>query len=346
MAMEKIRIGILGASDIAYRRFLPALKKVEKFEFVGVAVADCHEWGRGHDEASYAPLLSGKKEKAQKFVDSFGGKIYVGYENLLRSQEIDAVYIPLPPSLHYFWCHKALELGKHVLSEKPCTTELKDTAALVRLAEEKGLVINENYAFSMHRQIAKIKELVEEGAVGELRLIRSAFGFPYREATDFRYIKEMGGGALLDCGGYVLKIAQLFLGEDVQVLTSALHGTLGHDVDIYGSAVLADKNGREAQLAFGMDNSYKCELEVWGSKACLLAPRIFTPPADFETQVILKGQKEEILKIEPDDQFAHGIEFFGSCIGDEKTRKAAGKEILLQGQLIEQVRAKNILRSQ
>lgn len=344
--MEKIRIGILGASDIAYRRFLPALKKVDGFEFAGVAVAEFHERGGEYDETSYAPLLAAKKEKAQKFVDNFGGKIYVGYENMLRSEEIDAVYVPLPPSLHYFWCHKALELGKHVLSEKPCTTKLEDTVELVHLAEEKRLVINENYAFSMHKQIAKIKELIEDGTVGELRLIRSAFGFPYREATDFRYIKEMGGGALLDCGGYVLKIAQLFLGEDVQVLTSALHDTPGHDVDIYGSAVLADKNGAEAQFAFGMDNSYKCELEVWGSKACLLAPRIFTPPADFEAQIILKGQKEEIVKIEPDDQFARGIEFFGSCIGDEEIKKAAREEILLQAKLLEQVRAKNILRSQ
>lgn len=344
--MKKIRIGILGASDIAYRRFLPALKKVDGFEFVGVAVAESHEWGGGYDEASYAPLLSAKKEKAQKFVDNFGGKIYVGYEKMMQLEEVDAVYIPLPPSLHYFWCHKALELGKHVLSEKPCTTSLEDTAQLIRLSEEKGLAINENYAFSMHKQIGKIKELIAEGAIGEVRLIRAAFGFPYRNATDFRYIKALGGGALLDCGGYVLKVARMFLGEDVRVLTSALHDLPKHDVDIYGSAVLADKNHSEAQLAFGMDNSYKCELEVWGSKACILAPRIFTPPADFEAQIIVKGQKEEVFKVEPDDQFAHGIEFFGDCIGNEETKKAARKELLVQGQLVEDVRAKNILRSQ
>ncbi len=343
--MKKIRIGVLGASDIAYRRFLPALKKTDTFEFAGVAVADCQEWGGGYEEDSYAPLLSAKKEKAGKFLEEFGGKLYVGYENLLRSEEIDAVYVPLPPSLHAFWCRKALALGKHVLSEKPCTVKEEDTKELVRLAEEKQLVINENYAFSMHKQIGKIKELISEGAVGEVRLIRSAFGFPYRSASDFRYIKEMGGGALLDCGGYVLKAAQLFLGEDIRVLTAALHGTPGHDVDIYGSAVVADKNQREAQLAFGMDNSYRCELEVWGSKACILAPRIFTPPADFEAQIIIKGQKEEIIKVEPDDQFAHGIEFFGACIGDKETRKAAEREILMQARLLEEVWEKDIVRN-
>lgn len=340
--MKKIRIGILGASDIACRRFLPALKKVSCFQFAGVAVADYYERGEQYDEKSYEPLLAQKKEKAQKFIDLFGGKIFVGYENMLRSDEIDAVYIPLPPSLHYEWAHKALTLGKHVLSEKPCTVNLKDTMELTALAEEKGLVINENYAFTMHRQIAAIQELLQRGTIGELRLVRSAFGFPHRDAADFRYDKKMGGGALLDCGGYVLKAAQLFLGEEPRVVMSALHHTKDHDVDVYGSAVLMDRSGMEAQLAFGMDNSYKCELEIWGSRACILAPRIFTPPAEMEAQILIKGQKEETLKIAPDDQFMHAIEFFAACMESDEKRRAARNAITAQGRLMEEVENKQV----
>lgn len=342
--MKKPTIGVLGASDIAYRRFLPALKKTNAFTFAGVAVADCREWGGGHDEASYAPLLAAKLGKARKFTGEFGGRLYVGYENLLRSEEVDAVYIPLPPGLHYSWCRKALSYGKHVLSEKPCTVRMEDTEKLLGLAEEKGLAIWENYAFRMHRQIGIIKELIGAGTAGDVRLVRSAFGFPHRTAADFRYIRELGGGALLDCGGYVLKAAQLFLGEDVRVLSSALHATPGHDVDIYGSATVADKNRTEAQLAFGMDNAYKCELEIWGSRACILAPRVFTPPADVEAQIIVKGQKEETIKVGADDQFARGIEFFASCLDDMEARRAAGKEILTHGQLVEEVREKDIVK--
>lgn len=326
--MSKIRIGILGASDIAYRRFLPALKKSGEFEFAGVAVAS--ETGR---------------EKAQKFIDNFGGTIYTGYENLLRVRDIDAVYIPLPPSLHYQWCCRALEMGKHVLSEKPCTTNWQDAAALVRLAEEKGLAVNENYAFTMHRQIQIIKDLIETGQIGELRLIRSAFGFPYRSAADFRYSRKMGGGALLDCGGYVIKAAQLFLQGNIRVLTSALHETERHDVDMYGSVVLADERQAEAQLSFGMDNAYKCELEIWGSKACILAPRIFTPPAELETQIVVKGQTEVIINVEPDDQFLHAIEFFARCMEDSGKRKLAGEKITAQAWLIESVRNMNFCKS-
>lgn len=166
----------------------------------------------------------------------------------------------------------------------------------------------------------------------------------------------MGGGALLDCGGYVLKAVQLFTGGEVEVVTSALHHTDRHDVDMYGSAVLIGKNQVEAQtvsqitsqiasqIAFGMDNSYKCELEIWGSQACIFAPRIFTPPAEMETQIIVKGQSEEIIKVMPDDQFAHAIEYFGSCIENPEARETAGKEILAQSRLVDEMAAKNILR--
>lgn len=339
--MEKIRIGILGASDIAYRRFLPALKKLRQFELAGVAVATCMERGEEYDEASYESLLREKKIKAQKYVDEFGGKVYVGYENMIQSEEVDAVYIPLPPNLHFKWAYKALAAGKHVLSEKPCTTNIEDTLKLVQLAKEKQVVLNENYAFCMHKQIGKIKELIDAGAIGEVRLIRSAFGFPYRNAADFRYHADMGGGALLDCGGYVLKAAGLFMQKEVKVAMSVLHPTEKHDVDIYGSAVLVDENLTEAQLAFGMDNSYKCELEIWGSKAHILAPRIFTPPAEFNAQIILKGQTEEVITVEPDDQFMHAIEYFGECINDSAKAAEAEEAIMLQSKLIEEVRTKD-----
>ena len=329
ITMQKIRIGILGAADIAYRRFLPALRKTENFIFAGVAVAS--ESG---------------KARAQRIADEFGGRIYVGYENLLRERDIDAVYIPLPPSLHYTWADRALNMGKHVLSEKPCTMSLRDAEALVRLAEEKQLVLNENYAFTMQRQIRMIRELISSGEIGQLRLIRSAFGFPYRSADDFRYHREMGGGALLDCGGYVIKVAQLFLDEDIRVLTSALHRTEKHDVDMYGSVVLADRNQTETQLAFGMDNAYRCELEIWGSKACIYAPRIFTPPAELEARIVVKGQTEKTISVEPDDQFMHVIEYFGACMEDREMREQAREGIAAQARLIEAVREMDVCRSE
>jgi len=319
--MEVVKIGILGAADIAERRFLPALKKAEKFQFVGVAISD-----------------SSREEKAHRFINEYGGKIYLGYEELLRDCEIDAVYIPQPPSLHYKWAKLAISCGKHVLLEKPSTTALQDTQELVTLAQEAGVALNENYAFCHHKQVAAIQAVIESGKLGELRLVRSAFGFPYRNSLDFRYQKELGGGALLDCGGYTLKAAQFFLGKELTVEASMLNTTEKHDVDMFGSVMLKNRDGITAQLSFGMDNYYKCELEIWGSKGYLTVPRFFTPPADMETVVEVKtNEGSEVIKSEPDDQFLHIIEEFYECIHKPEKAKRCEDEMIKQMKLVDEI---------
>lgn len=339
--MEKLKLGILGAADIAFRRFLPALSGIENVEYVGVAVANKQE----HEDAEDA-VLETRCEKAAKFKESFGGRIYVGYEELLKDASIDAVYIPLPPSLHFTWAKKAMEYGKHVFLEKPCTTDLKDTQALIGIATCNELALSENYAFIYHRQLQKIRELLDEGRIGELRLIRVAFGFPMRAANDFRYSKRMGGGALLDCGGYVLKVAQQFAGEQVQVLASSMHRGKKFDVDMFGSVMLSDAQGIDIQASYGMDNAYKCELELWGTQGSILAPRIFTPPADLCAQIIVKRQTEQIVSVEADDQFAHAIEKFIEAIQSSPKRKTERDNILRQAVLVNKVREKSGLRDE
>ena len=119
-----------------------------------------------------------------------------------------------------------------------------------------------------HSQITKIKELLEQQVIGNLRLIRTSFGFPRRSANDFRYKKELGGGSLLDCGGYPIKLIQVLL-SDVKIDSASLY--YENDIDLYGAVQVTGKEAT-AQISFGMDNSYKCELEIWGSKGtiCLL----------------------------------------------------------------------------
>lgn len=173
--MEKIRIGILGPSEIASRRFVPALKKLESFEYIGLAQATEREYsGNGGDE-----IPAGRFEKANRFIETHGGKLFKGYENFLSSDEINAVYIPLPPALHFKWAKKALENGKNVLLEKPFTTSLPDTDQLLKIAKEKDLAIHENYMFAYHSQLEWIKKKLSEGVVGDIRLIRIDFGFQF-----------------------------------------------------------------------------------------------------------------------------------------------------------------------
>ena len=217
-----------------------------------MAIANKEEFVGATDE-----ILAKERLKAQSFVDNNGGKIYEGYGSLIHSKDVDAVYLPLPPGLHYKWAKEALSAGKHIMVEKPCTTSLKTTEDLLAAAQEKHLAVHENYMFAFHDQLKAVDAVVKSGEIGDVRLYRISFGFPMRAQNDFRYNKALGGGALLDCGGYTLKYASLLLGPTSQIKYAQSNHIDGFDVDMYGSAALVNDEGVTAQVAFGMDHNYK-----------------------------------------------------------------------------------------
>ena len=327
-----MRIGIICPSEIAYRRFLPSLKKAEEFEYVGVAIASKEEFVGATDE-----ILVKERAKAQNFVDNYGGKIFEGYGALISSDEVDAIYLPLPPALHFKWAKHALEHGKHVLVEKPSTCSLADTQELVSLAAGKGLALHENYMFVFHNQIEAVNEIVKIGEIGDVRLYRIMFGFPRRASNDFRYNKTLGGGALLDAGGYTMKLATVLLGGEVK-LTAANTGYLDEfEVDMYGSATVVNDKGAVAQVAFGMDNDYRCDLEIWGSTGTLTTGRILTAPDGFvPSYTIKKNQDIQTGELPADDAFLKSIKRFGMCVKDNATREENYQLLLQQERLVEE----------
>ena len=141
-----------------------------------------------------------------------------------------------------------------------------------------------------------------------------------REKNDFRYNKELGGGALLDCGGYTLKLANYLLGDTTKVVCSNLVKE-DFEVDLYGNATLQNDKGITAQVSFGMDNAYKCELEVWGSKATLKAPRIFTAPDNFDVNLeFIDNNGIKNINVGIDNQFYNSIDYLKKCIIDSSIR--------------------------
>lgn len=332
-----IKIGIICPSEIAFRRFMPALLENSEFQYVGLASASEVEWFGSQSNAHDLTVIQREQEKAQTFVDTYGGKRFESYGELLASDEIDAVYLPLPPALHYIWAKKVLESGKHLLCEKPFTTKLVHTEELISLAKEKNLAIHENYMFKYHSQIDHIKKLMSDGAIGDIRLIRIAFGFPFRGANDFRYNKALGGGALLDCGGYTMKLASELLGESTKITTSQLNFRDDFEVDIYGSATAMNDTGLTAQLSFGMDNSYKCEIEVWGSAGIIYTDRILTAPVGFAPTITLKQGNEMTTEVlASDDTFGKSIARFAESVNNMDARKSIYEEILHQGKLVDE----------
>jgi dTDP-3,4-didehydro-2,6-dideoxy-alpha-D-glucose 3-reductase len=311
---------------------MPALNGLHGFRFAGVAIADQSEW----PSASEATLKA-EREKANEFINGFGGRIFDGYRSIIQADNIDALYIPLPPSLHFHWAKQALAAGKHVLIEKPATTSFSNTKELIDLAAAQNLALHENYMFAFHQQLAAIDNIVKAGEMGDVRLYRVSFGFPRRAAGDFRYNKALGGGALLDAGGYTIKYASMLLGDTAKLVYAQSQFTDEFEVDIAGSAALVNENGVTAQIAFGMDNSYKCDLEVWGSNGTLQTGRILTAPAGFIPEVTIKtANKTEIRKLPEDDAFSKSILHFRKCIEDEQIRKNNYVEISRQAKFVQQ----------
>lgn len=334
-----MNIGIICPSEIALRRFMPALQKCKELEFVGLSVFSNEELFGSEDisKDKYRELLKSEREKAQLFIDQYGGRIFGSYTEIVTASDVDAVYIPLPPALHYKWAKLALENGKHVLVEKPSTVSAADSYNLVRIADEKELALHENYMFAFHKQLDAIDDIVNSGELGDVRLYRICFGFPRRAANDFRYSKGLGGGALIDAGGYTIRYATRLLGNTARLKYAQSNYLDEFQVDIYGSAALVNSNGVTAQIAFGMDNNYKCELEVWGSKGCLSTGRVLTAPVGFKpTAVIRKGNEDTVIELPDDDTFLKSINHFIKSVQNEKTRKENYEIIIKQAELVDE----------
>lgn len=331
----KKRVGIICPSEIAFRRFMPALMQYEGFKFYGIAVASSEEWGEGYSDT----IRANEYKKACEFIKLYGGKLFSSYSKLISSSDIDAVYLPLPPGLHYRWGKKVLESGKHLFLEKPSTTDAADTRELIQLAKEQKLALHENYMFQYHSQLEYIRNMIKSGKVGDVRLYRVSFGFPKRSQNDFRYNKTLGGGALLDCGGYTLKLASMLLGPSARIAASRLNYTNEYDIDLFGSATLENEDGLVCQVSFGMDNNYKCELEVWGSEGTIYSNRILTAPAGYEPIIAYKHGNDpaEEIKLPADDTFKKSIGFFEQCILNESIRSQNYDAIQKQADLVQSI---------
>lgn len=313
------RIGILGAADIAFNRFLPALEKVQGVQCAGVA--------------------SNSPDKLKRFVDKYNIHVYESYDEVIQDENVDCIYVPLPPVFHYEWAKKALLAGKHVFLEKPSTISAVQTRELAGIAGSMGLVLQENYMFQYHAQLADIEKIIASGELGKIRLVRTSFGFPRRAAGDFRYVKELGGGTMLDNGGYTIKLINRLLGKSTRLVASKLDYDEETGVDIFGTAEFMNADGVLAQAAFGMDCQYQCSLELWGSKGRLTTGRIYTTPDGFvPTALIETGAGSRSIELASCDAFEESIKMYLRAVDDDSVRADMAQELVRQAEFVDAVR--------
>lgn len=318
--MKAIRIGVMGCASIADRMVIPAIKALDCYTLVAIA--------------------SRSREKAEKFALKFQCEPVLGYQALLDREDIDAIYMPLPTGLHFEWLSKAIDAGKHVLVEKSFAKNLTEAISLVEAACSRKLVVKENYMFEYHSQQSQVVNTIKDFA-GDVRLFRANFGFPPLDKANFRYDKSLGGGALLDAGGYVLKSLKVFFPKaDFKIKSS----TLDYDncgVDIAGTAtvhIITDGCVIPAHLGFGFDHFYQCNIEAWGSKAKLSTNRSFTAGSDFSPEIsVHSADGKVIIEMDKDDHFKNIlVEFYHGI--NNRSGHIEGKAILAQAKLQQDLR--------
>ncbi|MQA07462.1 MAG: gfo/Idh/MocA family oxidoreductase [Pseudonocardiaceae bacterium] len=318
-AAAPIRLGVMGCASVAKRRVLPAVTAAQGIYLGAVA--------------------SRTLSKAAEMVEHFGGEPVHGYQSLLERSDVDAVYIPLPPALRAEWITNALLAGKHVLAEKPLTTSAKETAELVELAEKRRLVMMENFMFPQHSLHATVRRLLSEGTIGTLRGFASTFAIPERAKDDIRYRAELGGGALLDVGGYPLRAAQIFLGHGLEVQGASLWQDNELGVDVNGAALLVGSQGVAAQLSFGLAHAYTSQYRFIGSTGRLAVDHVFTTPPWHQPVVRLARQDQrEQLTLPADNHFVNSVELFADAIHGRSTLDS--DVVIEQARLIDDIRSR------
>jgi predicted dehydrogenase/aryl-alcohol dehydrogenase-like predicted oxidoreductase len=254
-----VRWGILGPGSIA-RAFAGGVAGSRSGKLVAIATR-----------------YPGRPGLAESFP---GARIVAGYENLLTDPEIDAVYIALPHPFHAEWAIKAAETGKHVLCEKPLGLTAFEADAMMHAARKAGTFLGEAFMYRLHPQTQKLVELVKSGAVGEVRMIKSSFGFAMpRVMPEHRlYANDLAGGGILDVGGYPVSMARLIAGaaagqpfaEPDKVAGMAHLGETG--VDEWASAVLHFPGGIVAEVSCSISLNQDNVLRIFGTRGCIEVP--------------------------------------------------------------------------
>jgi predicted dehydrogenase len=266
----QVRWGIIGTANIARAVFLPGLRQA------------------GGDAAAVAGREAGR---AGQFARDNGiGRGVAGYQALIEDPDIDALYISLPNSLHAEWTIRALEAGKPVLCEKPLCGTLPDTERVLTSARQTGTLLWEAFAFPFHAQLARLRRLIADGAIGDLMEIKSNFHFAVTRPDNIRLSRELEGGALLDVGCYPVRLAaELFGAAHESAWATASRGGQGVDVDTWG--VLGYPAGRRLLLSCGFGRSYDAFTTLEGTAGQIHVTNPFHPgPGD--SYVVKAGRDE------------------------------------------------------
>ena len=291
--MKPVKWGILSTARIN-RAVIPPAHASEKVELVAVASRD------------------------QARADAYAAeweipRAHGSYESLLADDEIEAVYISLPNNLHVEWSIRTVEAGKHVLCEKPMGKSATEVQRAFDAAERAGRILSEAFMWRHNPQAKRLRELLDEGAVGELRVVRACFSFPLFDPENIRLRPELDGGSLMDVGCYCVSGSRFVAGEPELVFGQQLVGPSGTDWVFTGS--LRFPGDVFGFFDCGTALPSRDELEAIGSEGSLF----LDDPWHARIPVIelRRGGDTELIETEPADSYRLELENVSEAIRGE-----------------------------
>jgi predicted dehydrogenase len=306
-----VRWGILSTALIN-RKFLAGARSAAGVEVIAVASRD------GATATRYAQ---------EHGID----RGYAGYDALLADEDVEAVYISLPNSLHVEWTVLALEAGKHVLCEKPLSRRADEVAQAFDVAERSDRLLMEAFMYRHNPQTQRVVSLVADGAIGRLRLVRAAFGFFATDSANVRLSSALAGGALMDVGCYCVSAARLLAGEPRSVTAQQIVG--GDGVDVLFSGTMSFPGDVLAHFDAGLTIASRDELEVVGEDGSLF----LDDPWHCRVPVIeLRTERGvERIELEPVDSYGLEAANFSAAIRGEAAPALGREDALGQARAIE-----------
>jgi D-xylose 1-dehydrogenase (NADP+, D-xylono-1,5-lactone-forming) len=317
----KIRWGILGTANIAYRRIVPAIQSSRN----GVVTA----------------VASRSLEKAQTFAAEKGIPTAHGsYEALLADPNIDAIYNPLPNSEHALWSIRAAEAGKPVLCEKPLASDAAEAGQIVDAFARHKLLLAEGFMYRFHPQTLKVKAMVESGAVGEVQQISASFTFALRSDENIRLSKALAGGGLMDVGCYPISLMRLLTGEEPSAVRALARIGQASEVDENLAGVLMFPSGVIGHFDCGV-RAFRCQpAEVRGTTGRIVLEKAFT--MEPNEQPVIRwwhGEEYEEITLPAVNHYSLMFEAFGDALLEGKTYPFSPADAVANMRVIDQLRA-------
>ena len=288
-----IRWGILSTARIALREVIPAMQQSRSARVVAIASRDA--------------------QRAQTAADDLGiPRAYGSYDALLTDPDVDAIYNPLPNHLHVPWSIRAAEAGKHVLCEKPLALSATQARELIAVRARAGVQIGEAFMVRTHPQWLAVRDLVDSGRIGDVRLITAHFSYSRRDSNDIRSRVEFGGGALLDIGCYPITLSRWLFNEEPIEVVALLERDPQLRVDRMTSALMRFPTRQATFTCAGELVPYQT-MQIFGLSGRISVEIPFNAPSDRPCRIVVDDGR---------DLFGGGLETIEFPVVDQYTLQA------------------------